>query len=143
MDILFTGVTVGVIGIVAIYVASKTIRIIPQATVLLIEHLGRFDRVASSGLQFVKPFFERPRGFTWTGIRSGSPLIDLREQFTELLPQPVITRDNVTIMVDSVIYWQEGSVVHPVWLARTEPPKTRFPYHLRTPAALFSLPDFV
>src|SRR5262245_32366477 len=106
MDILFTVVTVGVIGIVAIYVASKTIRIIPQATVLLIERLGRFDRVASSGLQLVTPFFERPRGFNWTGIRPGSSLIDLREQFTELMPQPVITRDNVTIMVDSVIYWQ-------------------------------------
>jgi len=62
--------------------------------------------VADSGLKLVTPFFERPRGFNWTGVRPGSSLIDLREQFTELLPQPVITRDNVTIMVDSVIYWQ-------------------------------------
>jgi regulator of protease activity HflC (stomatin/prohibitin superfamily) len=115
MDILFTVVTVGVIGIVAIYVASKTIRIIPQATVLLIERLGRFDRVASSGLQFVTPFFERPRGFNWTGVRPGSSLIDLREQFTELLPQPVITRDNVTIMVDSVIYWQVTDPIKAVY----------------------------
>ena len=106
MDILYTLITGGVIGIVAIYVASKTIRIIPQATVLLIERLGRFDRVADSGLKLVTPFLERPRGFNWTGVRPGSSLIDLREQFTELLPQPVITRDNVTIMVDSVIYWQ-------------------------------------
>src|SRR5262245_19821577 len=106
MDILYALITMGVVGIVALYVASKTIRIIPQATVLLIERLGRFDRVADSGLKLITPFFERPRGFNWTGVRPGSSLIDLREQFTELLPQPVITRDNVTIMVDSVIYWQ-------------------------------------
>ncbi len=106
MDFLFTLVTLGVIAIVAMYVASKTIRIVPQATVLLIERVGRFHKVAASGLNLIPPFLDRPRGFNWTGLRPGSTLIDLREQFTELLPQPVITRDNVTIMVDSVIYWQ-------------------------------------
>jgi len=106
MDFLFTWVTLGVIAIVAMYVASKTIRIVPQATVLLIERVGRFHKVAASGLNLIPPFLDRPRGFNWTGVRPGSTLIDLREQFTELLPQPVITRDNVTIMVDSVIYWQ-------------------------------------
>src|SRR5215510_9446867 len=106
MDILYTLITAGVVGIVAIYVASKTIRIVPQATVLLIERVGRFHKVAASGLNLIPPFLDRPRGFNWTGVRPVSSLIDLREQFTELLPQPVITRDNVTIMVDSVIYWQ-------------------------------------
>jgi len=95
-----------VIGIVlALYIASKTIRIVPQATVLLIERLGKFDRLASGGLNIITPI-DRPRGVNWTGVRPGTIFIDLREQFTELLPQPVITRDNVTIMVDSVIYWQ-------------------------------------
>jgi len=106
MDLLFTLITLGVIGIVTMYVASKTIRIVPQATVLLIERVGRFHKVAASGLNLIPPFLDRPRSFNWTGVRPGSSLIDLREQFTELLPQPVITRDNVTIMVDSVIYWQ-------------------------------------
>src|SRR5215467_6622299 len=106
MDLLFTLITLGVIGIVTMYVASKTIRIVPQATVLLIERVGRFHKVAASGLNLIPPFLDRPRSFNWTSVRPGSSLIDLREQFTELLPQPVITRDNVTIMVDSVIYWQ-------------------------------------
>jgi regulator of protease activity HflC (stomatin/prohibitin superfamily) len=88
------------------YIASKTIRIVPQATVLLIERLGKFDRVAAGGLNLVTPFFERPRSVNWTGVRPGTTQIDLREQFTDLAPQPVITRDNVTIMVDSVVYWQ-------------------------------------
>jgi regulator of protease activity HflC (stomatin/prohibitin superfamily) len=86
--------------------AAKTIRIVPQATVLIIERLGKFDRVAERGLNIITPFLDRPRGFNWSGSRHGATLIDLREQFTDLLPQPVITRDNVTIMVDSVIYWQ-------------------------------------
>lgn len=91
---------------VVLFIASKTIRIVPQATVLLIERLGKFDRVASGGLNIILPFLERPRPVNWAGQRHGLISIDLREQFTDLPAQPVITRDNVTIMVDSVIYWQ-------------------------------------
>ncbi len=95
-----------VIVMVVLYIAAKTIRIVPQASVLIIERLGKFDRIANGGLNVITPFIDRPRTAAWTGMRlSGGP-IDMREQFTELLPQPVITRDNVTIMVDSIIYWQ-------------------------------------
>jgi regulator of protease activity HflC (stomatin/prohibitin superfamily) len=104
-----------VLGAFALYIASQVIRIIPQATVLLIERLGRFDRMAGGGLQIIVPFIERPRGVNWTGLRPGSIQIDMREQFTELLPQPVITRDNVTIMVDSVIYWQVTDPIKAVY----------------------------
>jgi regulator of protease activity HflC (stomatin/prohibitin superfamily) len=68
--------------------------------------LGRFHRVAASGLNIVVPFYEAPRAFYWTNVRPGTTSIDLREQFIDLPPQPVITRDNVTINVDSVVYWQ-------------------------------------
>src|SRR5262245_34335930 len=115
MEYLIPLLTLGVIAIVALFVASKTIRIVPQATVLLIERLGRFDRVAAGGLNLICPFLDPPRGFNWTGFRPGTSLIDLREQFTELLPQPVITRDNVTILVDSVIYWQITDPVKAVY----------------------------
>lgn len=104
-----------VLGAFALYIASQVIRIIPQATVLLIERLGRFDRMAGGGLQIIVPFIERPRGVNWTGLRAGSIQIDMREQFTELMPQPVITRDNVTIMVDSVIYWQVTDPIKAVY----------------------------
>lgn len=93
-----------VIAVIVLFVAAKTIRIVPQAAVLLIERLGKFDRVAVSGLNIVAPFLDRPRTVFWAGSRVTQ--IDLREQFTDLAPQPVITRDNVTIMVDSIIYWQ-------------------------------------
>ncbi|MEK6335246.1 MAG: SPFH domain-containing protein [Acidobacteriota bacterium] len=94
------------IGIFLLVVAAKTIKIVPQATVMLIERLGRFSRVAQSGLNILWPFFDKPRAVFWTNTRGGMTSIDLREQYIDLPPQPVITRDNVTIHVDSVVYWQ-------------------------------------
>ncbi len=96
----------GFIGIVLLVIAVKTIRIVPQATVMLVERLGRFDKVASSGLNILIPFMDKPRAVYWTNSRPGITSIDLREQYIDLPPQPVITRDNVTIHVDSVVYWQ-------------------------------------
>jgi regulator of protease activity HflC (stomatin/prohibitin superfamily) len=94
------------IAIFLLVVAAKTIKIVPQATVMLIERLGRFSRVAGSGLNVIVPFLDKPRGVYWTNVRPGLASIDLREQYIDLPPQPVITRDNVTIHVDSVVYWQ-------------------------------------
>src|SRR5436853_1133025 len=94
-----------VLGIFLLTVAAKTIKIVPQATVMLIERLGRFSRVADSGLNVIVPFLDKPRSVYWTNMRPGISSIDLREQFLDLPPQPVITRDNVTIHVDSVVYW--------------------------------------
>src|SRR5678815_43411 len=101
----------GFLGIVLLVVAIKTIRIVPQATVMLVERLGSFNRIASSGLNILIPFLDKPRGVYWTNTRPGLSSIDLREQYIDLPPQPVITRDNVTIHVDSVVYWQ---VIDPV-----------------------------
>ena len=94
------------IALATLIIAAKTIKIVPQATVMLIERLGRFSRVATSGLNVIIPFLDKPRGVYWTNVRPGLSSIDLREQYIDLPPQPVITRDNVTIHVDSVVYWQ-------------------------------------
>ncbi|HZI18491.1 MAG TPA: SPFH domain-containing protein [Pyrinomonadaceae bacterium] len=96
----------GFIALAVLIVASKTIKIVPQATVMLIERLGSFNRLASSGLNVIIPFLDKPRGVYWTNVRPGLTSIDLREQYIDMPPQPVITRDNVTIHVDSVVYWQ-------------------------------------
>jgi regulator of protease activity HflC (stomatin/prohibitin superfamily) len=93
------------LGIAALIAAAKTIKIVPQSSVLLIERLGKFNRVAASGLNIIVPFLDSPRGVYWTNVRPGLTSIDLREQYIDLPPQPVITRDNVTINVDSVVYW--------------------------------------
>ena len=51
-------------------------------------------------------FLRAPRAVYWTNVRPGTTFIDLREQFIDLPPQSVISRDNVMITVDSVVYWQ-------------------------------------
>ena len=94
------------LGLALLIVLAKTVKIVPQSTVLLIERLGRFSRVAASGLNIIVPFFERPRAVYWTNVRPGTVSIDLREQFIDLPPQSVISRDNVMVNVDSVVYWQ-------------------------------------
>src|SRR2546428_7109137 len=104
-----------ILGIFLLVIAAKTIKIVPQATVMLVERLGRFDKVASSGLNLLVPFLDRPRAVYWTNTRPGLTSIDLREQYIDLPPQPVITRDNVTIHVDSVVYWQITDPVKAVY----------------------------
>ena len=94
------------LGFALLITAWKTIKIVPQSSVLLIERLGRFNRVAASGLNIIVPFFEAPRAVYWTNVRPGTTFIDSREQFIDLPPQSVISRDNVMITVDSVVYWQ-------------------------------------
>jgi regulator of protease activity HflC (stomatin/prohibitin superfamily) len=105
----------GFLGIVLLVIAAKTIRIVPQATVMLVERLGRFDRQAKEGLNILVPFIDKPRAVFWTNTRPGLTSIDLREQYIDLPPQPVITRDNVTIHVDSVVYWQITDPVKAVY----------------------------
>jgi len=105
----------GFIAAVLLVIGVKSIRIVPQATVMLVERLGRFDKVANSGLNLLIPFLDRPRAVYWTNTRGGITSIDLREQYIDLPPQPVITRDNVTIHVDSVVYWQITDPVKAVY----------------------------
>ena len=94
------------LGFALLVIAWKTIKIVPQSSVLLIERLGSFNRLASNGLNIIVPFFENPRAVYWTNVRPGTTFIDLREQFIDLPPQSVISRDNVMMGVDSVVYWQ-------------------------------------
>ena len=74
---------------------SRSIRIVPQATAGIVERFGRYHRTLSAGLNMVTPFADRLR-----------PLIDLREQVVSFPPQPVITRDNLVVSIDTVIYFQ-------------------------------------
>jgi len=103
------------LGVVLLVIAAKTIKIVPQASVMLIERLGRFSKVAASGLNILMPFLDKPRAVYWTNTRGAVTSIDLREQYIDLPPQPVITRDNVTIHVDSVVYWQITDPVKAVY----------------------------
>jgi len=98
-------------------ILARSVKIIGQAEVIVVERLGRFHRVARSGLNLLLPFIERPRHLDVrysetdvTGLRritSGSTSrIDLREQVLNFPSQPVITKDNVTIDIDAVLYYR-------------------------------------
>src|SRR5579871_5297067 len=95
-----------ILGFAGLYALRKTLLIVGQASVVVLERLGRFHKVCTSGLNFLNPALDRPRRVYWTGVRPGQYIIDLREQFIEPPAQSVITRDNVGVMVDSVVYYQ-------------------------------------
>jgi regulator of protease activity HflC (stomatin/prohibitin superfamily) len=78
----------------AFVVLFKAIKIVPQKQVMILERLGRFHKSAEAGLHIIVPFFDSIRD-----------ILDLREQITPIQPQSVISRDNVTMEVDAVIYY--------------------------------------
>lgn len=94
-----------VIVLVVLITAIRSFRVVGQASVMIVERMGRFHKAASGGLNLLVPFIDRPRSVSWSGLRPMDAL-DLREQLLEFPPQPVITRDNVTVGVDSVLYYQ-------------------------------------
>jgi regulator of protease activity HflC (stomatin/prohibitin superfamily) len=110
-------VILGAVAALVIFVLSKSLKIVGQAEVLVVERLGRFHRVARSGLNVLIPFVERPRaidvryaeadvgGVKRIAART-TTRIDLREQVLNFPSQPVITKDNVTIDIDAVIYYR-------------------------------------
>ena len=84
-----------VIALFAIVTLIRSVRIVPQARAAVVERLGRYTRTQGPGVAVLVPFIDRMR-----------PLIDMREQVVSFPPQPVITSDNLTVGIDSVIYFQ-------------------------------------
>src|SRR6516165_9643788 len=79
----------------AVFAVIRAVQIVPQAQAGIVERFGRYHRTLNAGLNIVTPFVDRLR-----------PLIDLREQVVSFPPQPVITRDNLVVSIDTVIYFQ-------------------------------------
>src|SRR6476469_1429626 len=107
----------GVIAVIALMVVTRSFKVVGQAEVMVIERLGRFHRVARSGLNILLPFVEVPRAIDVRyfesdvgGVKritsSSTSRIDLREQVLNFPSQPVITKDNVTIDIDAVLYYR-------------------------------------
>jgi regulator of protease activity HflC (stomatin/prohibitin superfamily) len=89
-----SGLLIALIVIVVI-LAVISLRTIHQATVGIVERLGRFHRQAPAGITLLLPLIDRMRA-----------VVDMRERFIAIRPQSIITKDNVTIQVDSVLYFQ-------------------------------------
>ncbi|MBX3174215.1 MAG: SPFH/Band 7/PHB domain protein [Gemmatimonadaceae bacterium] len=112
MEVVIGVVVLGIVGVLA-----KSLRIVGQAEVLVVERFGRFNRLARSGLNVLIPFVERPKAIDVrffesdvTGLKritaATTSRIDLREQVLNFPSQPVITKDNVTIDIDAVLYYR-------------------------------------
>jgi regulator of protease activity HflC (stomatin/prohibitin superfamily) len=91
---MVVGIVLAVVALFLILMAARTIRIVPQARAGVVERLGRYNRTLGPGMTVLLPFVDRLR-----------PLIDLREQVVSFPPQPVITQDNLTINIDTVLYF--------------------------------------
>ncbi len=106
-----------VLAAIVVVLLSASIKIIGQAEVMVVERLGRFHRIARSGLNILIPFVERPRTIevryfdadpdgARKVVQSVASRIELREQVLNFPSQPVITKDNVTIDIDAVLYYR-------------------------------------
>jgi regulator of protease activity HflC (stomatin/prohibitin superfamily) len=113
----FAILLIAFLAVVAGFVFTSSVKIIGQAEVMVIERLGRFHRVARSGLNLLLPGIDRPRTIDVrvfdtdvTGIKrvtaGSTSRIDLREQVLSFPSQSVITKDNVSIGIDAVIYYR-------------------------------------
>ncbi len=101
----------------AILFVSKGVVIVQQAEVVIIERLGKFDRVLQSGFNFIIPIIEAPRAIDWKVTQKGfdgstysviqkRTKIDLREAVYDFPRQNVITKDNVSISINALLYFQ-------------------------------------
>ena len=84
-----------VVVVLVVVVLIRSVKVIPQAQAAVIERLGRFNKASGAGLVWLVPFLDRIRA-----------RIDLREQVVSFPPQPVITEDNLTVSIDTVVYFQ-------------------------------------
>lgn len=108
------------LAIVALFVISgilMCVKVVKQAQCMVIEKFGKFSRTLESGLNIIVPVMDSPRAMQWrhkkvdiSGVEyvmtSPQTTIDLREQVFDFAKQNVITRDNVTIEIDAMLYFQ-------------------------------------
>ena len=84
-----------VLLVIILIIAFSSIKIVKQAEVYIIERLGKFYKVADAGLTIIIPFFDHVRS-----------VVSLKQQTMDVPPQDVITKDNVTITIDTVVFYQ-------------------------------------
>ena len=84
-----------IIILLIVYIVTSCVRIVPQAQAYVIERLGAYNGTWSVGMHFKMPFIDRV-----------AKKVLLKEQVVDFAPQPVITKDNVTMRIDTVVYYQ-------------------------------------
>ena len=85
----------GVLLLIIIIIAFKSIKVVKQSEVYIIERLGKFNKIADAGLTIIIPFIDHVRS-----------VVSLKQQTMDIPPQGVITKDNVTITIDTVVFYK-------------------------------------
>ena len=93
--LLAEGVIAAVVAILVVITVMRSVRIVPQARARNVERLGRYRKTLEPGLNFVIPMIDRVK-----------PMIDLREQVVSFAGAPVITEDNLVVLIDTVLFFQ-------------------------------------
>jgi regulator of protease activity HflC (stomatin/prohibitin superfamily) len=88
-------IILAILVVLVLFVAVSNIRIVRQSRAYVVERLGAFQAVWGVGIHFTVPFFDRV-----------AKIVSLKEQIADFPPQPVITKDNVTIQIDTVLFFQ-------------------------------------
>lgn len=84
-----------IIIVAALIIIFNAVRIVPESKVYVIETLGKYSRSLEAGLTFINPFFDKV-----------ARVVSLKEQVVDFPPQPVITKDNATMQIDTIVYFQ-------------------------------------
>ena len=95
MTDLYVYVFWGILAILLIIIIATTIRIVPQSKAYVVERIGAYNRTCNVGLHILIPFLDRVVN-----------KVSLKEHVVDFAPQPVITKDNVTMQIDTVVYYQ-------------------------------------
>ena len=109
-----TLILVGAIALFALVTIAKGIRIVQQAQTMVIERLGKYHRTLASGINIIVPWVDKPRAIDWHQVVGDRGVvrhfrterIDLRETVYVFPSQNVITKDNVVVEIDALIYSQ-------------------------------------
>lgn len=84
-----------VLAVIAFIVLISSVKIVRQSTIVVVERLGKYYKTLETGIHLILPFFDR-----------ALPAISLKEKVADFAPQAVITKDNVTMQIDTVVYFQ-------------------------------------
>lgn len=87
-------VVLSIVAIIILIILIRCIVIVPQANTVIVQKLGKYSRTLEAGIHFLKPFIEKKEA-----------TISLKEKVADFPPQPVITKDNVTMQIDTVVYF--------------------------------------
>ncbi len=109
-------IVAGIVTFLSVVILLKSVYLVPQAEAIVIERLGKYDRTLTAGIHLVVPFIERPHTVIWSYLIVGADKryhrvvkslyrIDLRERVYDFPKQNVITKDNVMMEVNALLYY--------------------------------------